>query len=85
MSSKVKKQMAAISAYMPETSIELTEDDLPEIKGWKIGETHKITVKATVKSLREQSDMMPMPESGKEKEAAKKICARLKITDAKLT
>ena len=72
---KIKKQLEAVDSFIYKPHITLTEDDLPEIKKWKVGETYTL-VKVVMKQI--ESRLMNTEEG-----QGKKIEARFEIKEVK--
>lgn len=73
-----KKEMVAPKVYKMPPSLSVSEDDLPEIRNWKVGNTYQVSVSMKQVSSSLDNDMMSEGEH-----TGKKITARFHILNIK--
>jgi hypothetical protein len=58
------KTMHRVDKKSYRSSISLNEKELPEMKGWKVGEKYTLTIEVEMTGQRQESDYasMPMPD-----------------------
>jgi len=80
---KAYSKAADVVSYRPKPSLSLDAKDLPAIKGWTVGKTYEITVKAKLTFMSEGDEYGDYDEDSEGGERRKTTRARFRIVSVK--